>query len=190
MGHCNIYQNNFGLMNTQNKFILYCFQWFTWTHAVCASESLARLDLPEVDRGRPTLWQCYNSFFFQVCGTCSSLTMSKRPTEPDSSHQVQKKTKANPVFRSAVPRVALTANETANETRSSRSASRSTVITLSKNEDGRRRASGRYRNRTHTSKDPFPDPSIEARDVPDSSEPPTVTPETRRKRNNNTAVSH
>ena len=124
--------------------------------------------------------------------------MSKRPTEPDSFRQAAKKAKTNPVFRTAIPRVAPTTNEP----NSSRSASRSTVITLSQREDGRRRATGRYRDqqrRSSTLKDPSPDPNFETCEVSESCE---VTPEqdsiqntmhtskTKRKRNNNNAVCH
>lgn len=125
--------------------------------------------------------------------------MSKRPTEPDFSQQAPKKAKGNSVFRSAVPRVARTVDEA----RSSRSTSRSTVITISKSEDGRRRASGRFRNqqqRSSTSKVPIPGPNIEACGGDSDSiegNSATVTPDTtqtsktaKRTRNNNTAVSH
>ena len=135
--------------------------------------------------------------------------MLKRQTEPESSHQAPKKPKTNSVFRSAVPRVRVT--PTVNEPSSSGSISGSTVVTLSKSEDGRRRASGKYRNRQQRPstppKDPFPDPNIEACSYPDPNSEAisaTVTPEpegiqnlnttqtskTKRKRNNNTSVSH
>jgi hypothetical protein len=124
--------------------------------------------------------------------------MSKRQMEPDNSHQAPKKAKGNSVFRSAVPR----ATRTVDEARSSRSTSRSTVITISKSEDGRRRASGQYRNqqqRTLTPKGPTPGPNIEAwggDSDPIEGNSATVTPDTtqtsktaKRTRNNNTAVS-
>jgi hypothetical protein len=124
--------------------------------------------------------------------------MSKRQTEPEPSHPAPKKAKGNSVFRSAVPRVTRTADEAS----SSRSTLRSTVITLSKTEDGRRRASGRYRNqqqRSSSLKVPIPGPNIEAcggDSAPTDEISATVTPDTtqtsrtgKRTRNNNTAVS-
>lgn len=129
--------------------------------------------------------------------------MSKRQSQPDSSHQGAKKPKINSVFRSAVPRVTPTANEPS----SSRSTSRSMVITLSQSEDARRRASGRHRNRQQrpsTPNDPIPEPKT--LNAPDPSEGistavmleplaegiqnMTQSSKTNRKRNNNTAVSH
>ena len=129
--------------------------------------------------------------------------MSKRQSQPDSSHQGAKKPKIKFVFHSAVPRVTPTTNEPS----SSHSTSRSTVITLSQSEDGWWCASGRHRNRQQrpsTPNDPIPEPKT--LDVPDPSEgiSTAVMPEpladgiqnttqsskTNWKRNNNTAVSH
>jgi hypothetical protein len=128
--------------------------------------------------------------------------MSKRQPDSSESHQASKKRKSIPVFRSAVPRV-RSDTPTANEPSSSRSTARSTVTTLSQGEDGRRRASGTYRNRQQRASTLMGDPNIEAGGIPDPSEAiATNTPEpdgiqdttetskTKRKRNNNAAVSH
>ena len=129
--------------------------------------------------------------------------MSKRPTEPDSSHQPPKKPKTSSVFRSAVPRVRVT--PTVNEPSSSGSLSRSTVVTLSKSDDGRRHASGKIRNRqerpsTHPKDQITIEPSGHPDYCDDQSTPVTPEPEriqnktetskTKRHRNNNNSVSH
>lgn len=138
--------------------------------------------------------------------------MSKRPSpNPDSSHQAPKKPKTNPVFRYTAPtgrvRVTPTVNEHNSTTsESSGSISRSTVVTLSKSEDGRRRGSEKYRNwqqRPSTPpKNQPPDPLIGAHDPTDEDISATFTPEqdnfqnttetlkSKRQRNNNTSVSH
>ena len=118
--------------------------------------------------------------------------MSKRQKEAESSHQAPKKAKMNSIFRSGAAS-------------SSQSTARSTVITLSKSEDGRWRGSKGYRNRQEkpsTAKDPSPNPHFEPCMVSDPSEelPATDPPEPegiqnmsqtskkKRQRNNNTAV--
>ena len=129
--------------------------------------------------------------------------MSKRPTDPESAQQPPKKSKTSSVFHTAVPRLRPT--PTVNEPPSSGSTSRSTVVTLSKSEDGQRRVNGKYRNRQERGstqpKEQFPDTCIveEPAGIPNSEEQSaTVTPERsttqpskpKRQRNNNTSVSH
>jgi hypothetical protein len=137
--------------------------------------------------------------------------MSKRQTEPDLTDQASKKPKTSSGFRSAVPKIKLTPTVNEPISSSSGSISRSTVVTLSKSDDGRRHASGRYRNRQDRPstqlKDQFPDPGLnkDPSGIPDSSEdqsatgvPPepegvqdtTETSKTKRQRNNNNSVSH
>src|ERR1700734_3662861 len=97
--------------------------------------------------------------------------MSKRQTEPDSSQRPHKKVKKIPEFRTAVSRGRNSNTSTSRDSGASRLTSTSTIVTLSQNEGGgRRRGSGRYRNRQDTSKDTFLPPDIEAGNVIDSSE--------------------
>ena len=137
--------------------------------------------------------------------------MSKRQTEQDSFQKLPKKPKTNSIFRSAVSRVRVT--PTVDEPSSSSTISRSTVATLSKNEDGRRRASGKYLNRQHITSTPpndqVSDPNILAASGQEHHGPhpsddisALITPEvdglqnttqsskTKRQRNNTTSVSH
>jgi hypothetical protein len=134
------------------------------------------------------------SIFFLRCSELVQVVtiMSKRQKEAESFHQAPKKAKINSIIRSG-------------EASSSQSTARSTVITLSKSEDGRRRGSKGYRNRQEkpsTATDPLPDPNFETCMVSEPSEevPATVPPEPegiqntsqtskkKRQRNNNTAV--
>lgn len=131
--------------------------------------------------------------------------MSKRQTE-DSSHRSHKKTKKTFEFRTAVSQ-GRNSNKSTNSLRepgTSRLTSTSTVVTLSRNEGGRRRGSGRYRHREDTSsisKEFFPPPDMEAGNVPNFSEMIsgtgesdvtqniTQTSKAKRSRNNNNSVS-
>ena len=132
--------------------------------------------------------------------------MSKRQPESTSSQNPLKKPKKNPGFRTAVSSGRNANPPTAREPGPSRLTSISTVVTLTQNEDGRRRGSGQYRNRQECSsmlKDSFPHSDIDVENIPDPTEvfSPTITlesdvtstatqiPKAKRRRNNNTAVS-
>lgn len=139
--------------------------------------------------------------------------MSKRQPDPDSSQQAPKKHKTNSVFRFAVPRVTpTTVNERSSTSSSASIVSRSTITTLSKSEDGRRRGSEKYRNRQERPstpqrpstppKDQYAHPVVGAHPIgepedfsstftpeQDGFQNTTETSKSKRQRNNNTSVS-